>query len=201
MDLIRRVLAENRINIQSILDVGANKGEWSESAGRCWPDVLIHMIEGNEECSWDLYRSGLPYSIAVLSHSHEDRQLWVSKVTKGCTGASLYREVTDYYTDDKAEARTVKTTTLDLLLEGKTFDLIKVDVQGAELDVLKGGPKTVNKAKALILEVSLEEYNKGAPLEDEVVSYVHSLGFRTAAEVGRHWQMGRLIQKDLLFVR
>jgi hypothetical protein len=53
-----------------------------------------------------------------------------------------------------------------------------MDVQGAELDVLKGAEKALKHCKDLILELQIVEYNKGAPLKDEVINYVEQLGFK-----------------------
>ena len=47
-----------------------------------------------------------------------------------------------------------------------------MDVQGAELDVLKGSKNALKHCKDLILELQVVEYNKGAPLKDEVITYV-----------------------------
>ena len=54
---------------------------------------------------------------------------------------------------------------------------VKMDIQGAELDVLKGGRNTISAAKHVILEMQRVEYNKGAPLKDEVIAYMNTLGF------------------------
>ena len=53
-----------------------------------------------------------------------------------------------------------------------------MDVQGAELDVLKGSKNALKHCKDLILELQVVEYNKGAPLKDEVITYVEQLGFK-----------------------
>ena len=49
-----------------------------------------------------------------------------------------------------------KATTIDNLFAGKIdFDLIKLDVQGAEINVMRGGERTMSNAKALMAEISL----------------------------------------------
>jgi hypothetical protein len=53
-----------------------------------------------------------------------------------------------------------------------------MDIQGAEMDVLKGAQECLKTCKDLILELQHVHYNKGAPLVDEVVDYVESLGFK-----------------------
>jgi hypothetical protein len=45
------------------------------------------------------------------------------------------------------------------------------------MDVLKGAQESLKTCRDLILEMQHVEYNKGAPLKDEVIAYVESLGF------------------------
>jgi len=76
--------------------------------------------------------------------------------------------------------RKLRTITLDAVASLKRFpppDLIKMDVQGAELDVLKGAQETIKTAKHIILELQIVEYNKGAPLKDTVIAYMDSIGY------------------------
>jgi len=56
-------------------------------------------------------------------------------------------------------------------------DLIKMDVQGAELDVLKGAVGVLATTNHVILELQVVEYNTGAPLSDIVIDYMSSIGF------------------------
>ena len=100
-------------------------------------------------------------------------------------GNSYYKEnsevnpVADEYFNE-THARKVVARSLDAVVEEKGWplpDLIKMDVQGAELDVLKGAEKTLKSCKNLILELQKVEYNKGAPLQQDVVDYLNSIGF------------------------
>ena len=78
------------------------------------------------------------------------------------------------------------TMTLDEIVELNNFPLptvIKIDVQGAERDVLEGATKTLKSVQHLIIEVQSAEYNEGAPLKEETFSYLDSLGFRNVAEI------------------
>ena len=62
------------------------------------------------------------------------------------------------------------TYTLDELYDGytATFDLVKLDTQGSEIDILNGGSHMIKNTTAIIVEVSHVEYNENAPLVDEV---------------------------------
>ena len=61
-------------------------------------------------------------------------------------------------------------------------DLIKIDVQGAELDILKGSMNVINNAKFLIVELQHVEYNKGAPLCNKTCDFLIENGWEVYAE-------------------
>ena len=74
---------------------------------------------------------------------------------------------------------------LETIVEIKNIplpDLIKIDVQGAELDILKGSMKIINNAKFLIVELQHTEYNKGAPLCDQTRDFLIENGWEVYAE-------------------
>ena len=57
------------------------------------------------------------------------------------------------------------------------FDVIKLDVQGAELDVLRGATSALRTAIAIEIEVEFCEIYKGQPLFDQIFSYLREHGF------------------------
>ena len=87
-------------------------------------------------------------------------------------------ETVNYF--NETHRRRLKTVTLDAVRRLKNFpppDMIKMDVQVAELDVLKGAVETLSTVKHVILELQVVEYNKGAPLKDAVIAYMDTQGF------------------------
>ena len=103
--------------------------------------------------------------------------------------------------EEEVELRTID----DTFQEETQFDLIKIDTQGAELDILEGGPKIAKKAKGILLEVSYTKYNEGAPLYDDVVTYMSDYGFvekETIDEIScsKDREGFDLLQRDLLFI-
>lgn len=73
----------------------------------------------------------------------------------------------------------IETTTLDALCpsDQNVFDLIKVDVQGAELDVLRGGEQLLRNATAVLLEAHFTELYIGQTLFPEIHNYMTERGF------------------------
>ena len=81
---------------------------------------------------------------------------------------------------DFKEKISVETTTLnDFFIEKELneIDFIHMDVQGAELKVLKGAKQYLNKVKAIWLEVSNIELYKGQPLTSDIEGFMKSRGF------------------------
>jgi hypothetical protein len=123
----------------------------------------------------------------------------------GNSGDSFYRENTNYYSDDSVIMEKVQTTTLDdIFTNNETFDFIKIDTQGSELDILRGGVNTIRDAYAILLEVSIYEYNLGGPKKEDVVSFMSNLGFNkqvVVSEIFHPFISGILIQQDILFLK
>ena len=100
-----------------------------------------------------------------------------------------------------------RTITLDTLLEkrktgnAKESKFIKLDVQGFELEVLKGSQCTLRSTEVLLLEVSLLEINEGCPRFGEVIAWLNNAGFVLfdVCHMLRRLD-GCLWQMDLLFV-
>jgi hypothetical protein len=94
---------------------------------------------------------------------------------------------------------------LDELFRGRRFDFVKIDTQGAELDVLIGGEAVLRQADYILVEVSLVEFNVGAPPAEAVFAMLTRMGFRQATVTEFHRLQGvndgGLLQMDFLFER
>lgn len=186
-----------------ILDIGANTGQFYHSCKNHYPDAYYYLVEGNYRCEPSLKNLGTNYSIALLSDSEKVVDFYVRKTELLCTGNSIYRENTPFFSDDQIQIEKIKTITLDSLLPDSTFDLIKIDVQGSEIDIMSGGKNIISKSQGIILEVSLVEYNLNSPNKDQVYSYMQSIGFSPKELLGNihHIIDGSLIQQDILFIK
>lgn len=184
-----------------ILDIGANVGGWYNEAKSVFPEAYILSIEANEECEEILKTVNPNYKIALLAKDNEIYKYYKNKDVYSSTGNSIYKELTPHYTDDNTYFVEIQGVLLDDLLQGQElFDLIKMDVQGAELDIIKGGYFTCTEAKGILLEVALKEYNQGAPLYDEVIEYMKSIGFKQVEVLENLHYNGEIYHQDLLFI-
>ena len=184
-----------------ILDIGANVGQFHMLAKQQFPSSFIFSIEASKECEASLKTITDNYYIGMLAKDNSEYNFYKRKGDPTSTGNSFYRELTHFYSDDQLDIVNEKGIMLDNLFEKESeFDLIKIDTQGSELDIITGGITLCKRAKGILLEVSLTQYNEGAPLYGEVVEFMKGIGY-TPVEVLDDTRNHGAHQQDILFVK
>lgn len=93
----------------------------------------------------------------------------------------------------------------DLLRESKwddSIDLLKIDVQGAELKVLKGASDALQRTHMVLAEVSFRPQYEGSAIFSEVYEYMLEAGFLlTGLQEGFRGEHRELLQADAVFTR
>ena len=179
---------------KKILDIGAYKGEWTRNAKKIFLDSSFFLIEANKDLEDFLKLTGENYKISVLgSENNKMINYFKCKNFPHPTGNSIFKEKSKFIFEPEER----KTDKLDSIFKNnEIFDLIKIDVQGSELEIIKGGNDTVKKTRFLILELQISEYNEGAPMINEVVSYLKDLNFVLVDILDFIYSEGELIQCD-----
>jgi len=183
-----------------VLDIGANVGQFHKQFKINYSYSYVFSIEASKECEHELKKITNDYLIALLAKDNSVYEFYSRKGDPTCTGNSIYRELTHFYSDDQIDVVKQEGITLDnLFMRDSEFDLIKIDTQGSELDIISGGSKLCSKAKGILLEVSLTQYNQGAPLYDEVISFMDNFGFKMTDVLDETFNHGAH-QQDILFI-
>lgn len=187
-----------------IYDIGAYRGAWSRLAEQIFPAATSILFEANADNAQYLQAFGRRHFTVALADVDGDKTFFLPRAGDA-TGASLYLENTSHYDDENLVAREVATARLDALVKSNDLpppDLIKIDVQGAELDVIAGGTQAIDRCDALIAELSFANYNKGAPLVADVMPVIarHDLRCIDVCELHRT-PGGGVLQVDFLFVK
>ena len=183
-----------------VVDVGAYHGEFAEAARKTWKDVPIIMIEALPEQKDILKKvcKQIDATALIAVVGPEDKPV---EFTVMDNGSSVYPECTKY----PRVTKTMQMYKLDSLLgnlpEKNVF--LKLDVQGYELEVLRGAKNLLDHTEVIAVEASTMEYNKGGPLLHELLNEFANLGFVLFDIYGsfRREYDNALFQLDLLMIR
>jgi FkbM family methyltransferase len=196
---------------RTILDIGANRGHWTRAAMEAFPEaryVLFEPVAALEPLLRDVVGQapGSRYVIAAVSAKEGTAELSCITYLDGTptSGSTLFPSAPDpsLYRTTRV---TVPSVTLDGLLargEIPVPELVKIDVEGFELDVLSGARSLLGRTDAFILEVSFEAF-WGQPIFHEVVAFMADAGYVVHDFMGfnRRPKDGTLGQADVCFVR
>lgn len=189
-----------------IIEAGGHIGRDAKKLARMWPEGSVHSFEPVRNLFDVLVKNTalIPnvscYNYALSSQNSEQvpmhvssgRSTALSSLLEPTPGAALNPETS-------FSSTCVTTITLDEWAKQHHIghiDFIWLDVQGYELEALKGAKKLLPSVKALFIEVNLTERYKGAPLYDEVTTWIESHGFTGIAQDAEKHQ-----KVNVLFVR
>ena len=190
-------LVEKYLKPNSILDIGANVGQFYHAAKKVFPEAFIFSIEGNILCERLLSQQNPNYLIRLLDSESRYRHFYINRKNILSTGSSYYKELSEHFEFDNSNSFAIKTDRLDDVFPYQIFDLIKLDTQGSELDILKGGVHLIKRSKAIIIEVSHKPYNANAPLTSDVINYMSDKNFLLRETLDTQRRTG---QSDYLFL-
>jgi FkbM family methyltransferase len=166
-----------------IYDIGACVMHWTKEARKIWPDSKIIMFDGMNHAEFLYKESGLDYYCdGPLGDFTRHVKFYENPMDPA--GNSVFKEDTQFFTEDNATIR--KMRSLDDIVEEKGWpkpDLVKIDVQGAELLILVGAEKTLSQCDDIIIEMQHQEYNLGAPQKDVVTQYLIESGFELVSQI------------------
>ena len=193
-------LLDNKIEINNVYDVGAYQGEWAKALKKTsLKNSKFYLFEANAENEKYLKNSDHKYFINVLSDKNKE----VKFFSKAHTGDSYFLEKTNFY-EDTIIPKTLKTITLNEI-QTKTQipfpDFIKIDTQGSEIDILKGGNQILNNCKVILLECPIISYNIGAPSLSDYIEYLGSINYLPLDVTEIHHLDKVLIQADIIFLK
>ena len=187
-------------NPSNILDIGAYHGHWSEMAKNIFPNSRITMVEPIQYKELERFKDWNFAYKHVLLHEDVREVNWYEMRN---SGDSIFKEATHHFQDCPPQRKT--TTTLDTEFANYFYngpELIKIDCQGAEISILKGGKHTLKKTEVIILEMPFfGKYNEGAPTFAEYISYMDSAGFEPFDIIEHHKHENIIFQVDFAFIR
>ena len=136
---------------------------------------------------------GIKYFPFALGENNEKRKLYITE-NPMCTSLykpnekllSLYHEL--QYMNLKKETE-IETITLDSFVDKysiDTIDFIKIDVQGAELDIFKGSKKLLSNVLKIVCEVEFLPLYHDQPLFGDITKFLSQYNFMFNKFLGLH---------------
>jgi FkbM family methyltransferase len=186
----------------SVIDVGAFLGDWTKRTRTIWPEARYLMIEPQPnklQGLRDMCDASVSFEPVLVGAGQKDAVLFHMDDLGGSS-------VLEQFQDKCPRETFLPMTTLESVVAKHSLEapiLLKADVQGYELDMLRGATQTLEKVEVILLEVSLLPYNIGAPLFAEVVEFMAMRRFLVydICHLHRRQSDDTAFQVDVLFVR
>ncbi len=180
-----RDLALRGLPVTTALDGGAHHADWSKLVKKYFPTANLWMFDPLEEHRpyMDEFCRQHPGSrsfVAALSQTDGEQ---VFTLYENLDGSSLMHEA-DRDQLATGSQRVVPVRGIDSLIEKDAMpvpQLVKLDVQGYEIEVLKGAKRIFGGAEAIILEVNMYDFWPDSAVKNylfaDVVNFMLELGY------------------------
>ena len=199
-------LIEN-LEFDTVFDIGSNKGQFILLVEKKFPNKKIYSFEPlseNIEKQKNFFKKkkNISFHTIAIGNLVGKKEFYITKIKD----SSSFLKVTNYNNKDYSvvEKRIVKVNSLDEIIKMADFPqniLVKIDVQGFELNVLKSGKEFLSKIKYIIIEVSDKILYENQPLSKEITLFLEKNNFLLLKE-NKPDKINKtdIFQKDILFV-
>ncbi len=196
-------------NLEMIIDVGANSGQFTKTANHFYPNASIYTFEPLEDHFLKIkneFSKNEKIKIYNLALGNQENIIMFNKNKYGHVSSILeISEENKYYPNEEITKVEVKLTTLDLFFKNTippNNTLLKLDVQGFELEVLKGAKNILKNIEYVIIEANLEKLYTNQPTFTEVNSFLNENEFELHGMLDFNLgNKNRYIEIDLLYKR
>ncbi|MDD5329771.1 MAG: FkbM family methyltransferase [Sulfuricella sp.] len=197
---------------ETVIDVGANVGQFAVASAKFFPKSRIYSFEPNPPCARQLKKNvaGLgnvtTYELA-LGEEEGEVEFHVNSHSHSSSILPLAPSHLQAFPDAREHSRIrVEVSTLDRIfgdIDLQRPALLKLDVQGYELQVLQGGSGLLTRVDYVLLEASFRPMYQGEPVFMDIEKKMREFGFQFLRPVGflRAPDTGEFLQMDALFQR
>ncbi len=198
--------------IASVLDVGANEGQFASEIIRIFPDAQVYCFEPLREAYERLVsRFGKSQNFTFFNVAVGDitGEMPIHKNEFSPASSLLGMQpmhVTAFPYTKHETVDSARVERLDNLLKSLQIEppvLLKVDVQGYEARVLRGANKTVANASVILVECNFQEMYEGQSKFEEIYEYLiqRDFVFKGCFDTLKDPRDGLVLQGDLIFVK
>lgn len=200
------------LEIKTVLDVGANTGQFVNMINKILPGVKIYSFEPVKE-SFEIlkqlennYNNLKAFNFALGSDSRE-QTIFKNEFLPSSSLLSMtqvHKNIFPYTRESESETIFIKT--LDSISNQIVFQtkvLLKVDVQGFEINVLKGAISSLSNIDIIIIETLFVELYYNQTQFNDIYSFLvkRNFSFRGNFEQIRDPKSGRILWADAIFIK
>ena len=194
--------------LNTVIDIGSNKGQFILLILKFFPKVKIYSFEPIKELLerqknlFNFQRNIFFFNYGIGS-KNKNLNFFITKKTDSSSFLTINKSGNynnDYFVKEK---RNIKIRNLDKILKNQNLTkplLIKIDVQGFELEVLKGAKQILPKVDYILLETSKNRMYNKQPIEKEIVNFLRRKKFKSSKAL--KWSKiknTKFMQRDILF--
>lgn len=199
------------LEIKTILDIGANTGQFAQSISEILPNSTLYAFEPLPDCYAELIKNliGLPKAEAFnIALGDETGKVQInynefSPSSSLLPLAELHKETFPYAQNTTSqEIEIARLDDIAAKLQLIEPILIKLDVQGFEDQVIEGGVQVISQAAIIIIELSIEPLYEKQLLFNDIYAKLRDLGFQYHGNFQQAYNNdGRILYVDSIFVR
>lgn len=208
--------AEHEVVLQespscAFVDIGANKGQFSLAVRRCYPDAWIIAFEplaGPARYFERVFRGDQRVKLheVAIGPTPQRATMYVSNRVDSSSLLPITMRQSEIFPGTEETGTTnVVVRTLGECVAAREIEspaFLKLDVQGYELQCLRGCESELNLFAYIYVECSFVELYAGQALADEVIAWVHERGFAMQGVYNVAYDgKGKAVQADFLFKR
>lgn len=196
----------------TVIDIGGSHGQFALEIFRAFPEATVYSFEPIPECFAELSALAAehpalhPMEVA-LSDREGEQELRLSRFRDSSSLQEMLPAHLDAWPHTEIERNiTVRLARLDTVAGGLTLKppiMAKMDVQGHEMAVIRGGRETLQKCQRLVIECNFAPLYAGQPSFTELYEEMRSLGFLFEGFISllRHPQTRELLSADAIFYK
>lgn len=198
------------LNINTIIDIGANEGQFALKFSKILPKAKIHSFEPISKCFASLKENtkkiNIEYHNMGVGDEYSEKKINVYKHSPSSSlmeMAELHEDLFPHSVGHQEE--TIIVDRLDTIFKDKTLQpniLVKIDVQGYEPNVILGGKETIKKTKVVIIEMGYSKLYVGQKLFDDLYLMLYEIGFRFKGNIAQtlNGKDGSVLYSDSVFI-
>ena len=199
----------NNLDCNHIIDIGANKGQFALVSRKRFPKARIDSFEPLSDAA-DIFEKVFKNDDDTFLHRiavGKKEDVVTIHVSNKADSSSLLpigeNQVSLFPGTQELEQRSIKVAPLEKIIARNDIQqpaMLKIDVQGYELEVLYGCQSLFDKINYIYCECSFFELYEGQALTHEIIEFLSQNGFKLTGIYHVHYnKLGIAIQADFLF--